>query len=62
MRKASSLTLSILRSLYPQADLDMTGKGFTVTCTEVEASKLVEDSTVMVTRVIEMLQVDMSWM
>jgi hypothetical protein len=60
MRKASSLTLRILKSLYPRADLDAVGEGFAVTCTEEEADKLVKDSTAMVTRVIEMLPVDMS--
>jgi hypothetical protein len=60
MRKASSLTLRILKSLYPRADLGAVGEGFAVTCTKEEANKLVKDSTTMVTRVIEMLPVDMS--
>jgi adenine/guanine phosphoribosyltransferase-like PRPP-binding protein len=59
MRKASKLTLRILKSLYPRADLDTVGEGFMVTCTEEEPNKLVEDSTVTMTRVIEMLPVDM---
>jgi hypothetical protein len=42
------LTLGILKSLYPQTDLDATDEGFTATCTEDEANKLVEDSAVMV--------------
>jgi hypothetical protein len=49
MRKTSSLTLGILKSLYPQADLDAAGKGFTTTCSKDEANKLVEDSTVTAT-------------
>jgi hypothetical protein len=60
MRKASSLTLRIVKSLYPQADLDAIGEGFTVTCTKEKANKLVEDSIMMATQVIEMLLVDMS--
>jgi hypothetical protein len=60
MRKVSSLTLGILKPLYPWADLDKVGEGFTTICTEEEANKLVEDSTEMVTRVIKMLPVDMS--
>jgi hypothetical protein len=60
MRKAPSLTLWILKSLYPRVDLDTTNEGFVVTCTEEEANKLVEDSVVMETQVIEMLPVDMS--
>jgi hypothetical protein len=47
-------------SLYPRANLDMVGKGFTVTCNDEEALKLVEDSTVMAGHVIDMLGVDMS--
>jgi hypothetical protein len=60
MREASSLTLRILKSLYPWVDLDAAGEGFTVTCTEEEADKLVEDSAETVTRVIKILPVDMS--
>jgi hypothetical protein len=39
-----SLTLGILKSLYPRADLDVTGEGFTVTYNDEETLKLVEDS------------------
>jgi hypothetical protein len=55
-----SLTLKILKSLYPQADLDVPGEGFTVTCSDEEALKLVEDSVVAVGQVVDMLGVDMS--
>jgi hypothetical protein len=41
MRKASSQILGILKSLYPEADLDMAGEGFTASCTEEAANKLV---------------------
>jgi hypothetical protein len=41
MRKASSLTLGILKSLYLKADLDATGEGFVATCLEEEAADLV---------------------
>jgi hypothetical protein len=47
MRQLASLTLGILMSLYHRADLDTAGEGFTVTCSDKEALKLVEDSVVM---------------
>jgi hypothetical protein len=60
MRQSVSLTLGILRSLYPQANLDTMGEGFAVTCSDEEALKLVEDFAVMVGQVVGMLGVDMS--
>jgi hypothetical protein len=42
MRQFVSLTLGILKSLYPQADLDTAIEGFMVTCSNKEALKLVE--------------------
>jgi hypothetical protein len=60
MQQLTSLTLGILKSLYPQADLDVVGEGFVVTCTDDEALKLVEDSTVIAGQVVDMLGVDMS--
>jgi hypothetical protein len=60
MRKVVSLSLGFLKSLYPRADMDVVGEGFAATYTEDEANQLVEDSTVMVSRVMEMLPVDMS--
>jgi hypothetical protein len=60
MRKASSLTLGILKSLYPRADLDMVGEGFTATYSEDEANKLVEDSAVAASQVMEMIPIDMT--
>jgi hypothetical protein len=47
-RQSASLTLRILKSLYPRANLYVAGEGFATTCTDEEASKVVEDSTVMV--------------
>jgi hypothetical protein len=44
MRQSSSLTLGILKSLYPQANLDAVSEGFAATCSDEEALKLVEDS------------------
>jgi hypothetical protein len=41
MRQSVSLTLGILKSLYPRADLDMAGEGFAVTCGDEDAEKLV---------------------
>jgi hypothetical protein len=60
MQQSTSLTLGILKSLYPRADLDAAGEGFTMTCTDEEALKLVKDSAVIAGQVIDMLGVDMS--
>jgi hypothetical protein len=60
MKQLASLTLSILKSLYPQADLDAAGEGFTATYSDEEALKLVEDSAVTVGDIVDMLGVDMS--
>jgi hypothetical protein len=60
MRQLTSLTLGILKSLYPQTNLDMASMGFTATCNDEDALKLIEDSAVMVGHVVDMLGVDMS--
>jgi hypothetical protein len=60
MKKATSLTLRILKSLYPQANMDAMGKDFAATCTDDEANKLMEDSTMMACQIMEMFLVDMS--
>jgi hypothetical protein len=60
MRQSVSLTLGILRYLYPQADLDVAGEGFAATCSNEEALKLIEDSAVMVGQIIDMLGVCIS--
>jgi hypothetical protein len=60
MRYSVILTLRILKSLYPRADLDVAGESFVVTCSDEEALKLTEDSAVTVGQVIDMLGVDMS--
>jgi hypothetical protein len=60
MRQSTSLTLRILKSQYPRANMDLAGEGFAVTCNDEEALKLVEDSAMMVGLVIDMLGVDMS--
>jgi hypothetical protein len=57
MWQATSLTLGILNSLYPLADLDAAGEGFMVTCTDEEALMLVEDSVVAARQVVDMLGV-----
>jgi hypothetical protein len=44
----------------PWAALDAVGEGFVMTCIEEEARKMVEDSIVTATQVIEMLPVHMS--
>jgi hypothetical protein len=58
MRKAASLTLEILKSLYLKADLSAPSEGFVATCLEEEAIDLVQSF--LATRVIEMISVDMS--
>jgi hypothetical protein len=60
MWQSVSLTLGILKSLYPGPDLDAAGEGFMATCTDEEALNLVEDSIVIAEQVIDMLGVDMS--
>jgi hypothetical protein len=60
MKQLASLTLGILKSLYPRADLDAVGKGFATTCSYEEALKLVDDSAVTVGHIVDMLGVDMS--
>jgi hypothetical protein len=58
MRQSTSLTLVILKSLYPQAKLYTTGEGFMATYTEDEANKLIEDSVVTMSQIVEMLVVN----
>jgi hypothetical protein len=60
MRQSASLTLDILKSLYPRADLDVVGEGFAMTCSNEEALKLIEDSAVTAGHDVDMLGVDMS--
>ena len=60
MKQSASLTLGILTSLYTRANLDTTGEGFAVTCSDEEALKLIEDSAVMAGHIIDMLPIDMS--
>jgi hypothetical protein len=60
MKQLVSLTLVILKSLYPWANLDVAGEGFTATCSDNEALKMVEDSVVMAECIVDMLPGDMS--
>jgi hypothetical protein len=60
MKQLTSLTLVILKSLYPRADLDAADEGFAATCSDEEALKLIEDSVVTVGHIVDMLIVDMS--
>jgi hypothetical protein len=60
MKQVVSLTLRILKSLYPRADLDTAGEGFEMTCTGEESLKLVEDSDSMADRIVDMVRKDMS--
>jgi hypothetical protein len=55
MRQSASSTLKILKSLYPQADLDVLGEVFMATCTKDEANKLVEASAVMTSQIVEVI-------
>jgi hypothetical protein len=57
---SAGLTLGILKSLYPRADLDVAGEGFTATCSNEEALKVVEDSARTADQVVDMLGVNMS--
>jgi hypothetical protein len=41
MRKATRLTLGILKSLYPNVDLYVAGVGFAATCSDEEVGDLV---------------------
>jgi hypothetical protein len=41
-------------SLYPRADLNMAGEGFTATCSDDEALKLIKDFAVIAERIIDM--------
>jgi hypothetical protein len=45
---------------HRRANLDTMGEGFTATCIEDEANKLMEDSTVTTDQIMEMLPIDMS--
>jgi hypothetical protein len=56
MKQAVSLTLRILKSLYPRADLDAVGDDFAMTCTGEEALKLVDSAD----RIVDMAPIDMS--
>jgi hypothetical protein len=60
MKQSISLTLGILMSLYPRADLDTAGERFAATYSDEEALKLIEDTVVTVEHIIDMLGVDMS--
>jgi hypothetical protein len=60
MKHATSLTLGILKSLYPRADLDAAADGFAVTCTGEEGLKLVEDSALKANRIVDIVLIDMS--
>jgi hypothetical protein len=60
MRQSASLTLGILKSLYPRANLDAVGGGFAATCRDEEALKLVEDSIVMAGQIVDMIGINMS--
>jgi hypothetical protein len=60
IKQSASLTLGILKSLYPQVDLDTVGEGFAATCSDKKALKLVEDSAVTAGHIMDILGVDMS--
>jgi hypothetical protein len=60
MRQSASLTLRILKFVYPRADLDVAGEGFVVTHSDEEALKLIEDSAITTRHIIGMLRIDMS--
>jgi hypothetical protein len=43
-----------------EVNFDAAGDGFTVTCSDEEALKLIEDSAVMVGHIVDLFPVDMS--
>jgi hypothetical protein len=55
-----SLTLGILKSLYPRADLDVADDGFVATYTNEEGLKCVQDSALTAGRIVDMVPVHMS--
>ena len=57
MLRASSLTLGMLKSLYPRAKLDVAGEGFAKDCEPAQASQLVKDSVAAATEIIEMIKI-----
>jgi hypothetical protein len=60
MKQSTRLTLGILKTLYPEADFDAAGEGFAMACTNEDARKLMEYSTLTAGRILEMLPLDMS--
>jgi hypothetical protein len=60
MWQLASLTLGILKSLYPRANFDMAGEVFVSTYSDEEALKLIEDSAMIASQVVDLLGVDMS--
>jgi hypothetical protein len=60
MKQSVSLTLGILKSLYPRANFNVVGEGFIGTCINEEALKLIEDSVVTVGHIVDMLSADLS--
>jgi hypothetical protein len=60
MKQSVCLTLGILKSLYPRADLDRVGEGFAVKCSDEEALKLNKVSAMKAGHIVDMLPVDMS--
>jgi hypothetical protein len=60
MKQAVSLTVGILKSLYPRADLDVADDGFVATYTNEEGLKRVQDSALMAGRIVDMVPVHMS--
>jgi hypothetical protein len=60
MTQLASLTLGILKLLYPWDNLDVAGEGFASTYNEDEANKLMEDSAVTASQIVAMLPVNMS--
>jgi hypothetical protein len=47
-------------SLYSRVDLDAAGEGFAASCTDEEASKIIEDSAMTAEHIVKMLPVDLS--
>jgi hypothetical protein len=54
---ASSLTLGVLKSLYPHANLDVVGEGFTKDCDQAQAAQLIKDSLQAAAQIIDMINI-----
>jgi hypothetical protein len=57
MLMASSLTLGVLKSLYPHANLDVAGEGFAKDCDQAQAAQLIGDSLQAAAQIFDMIKI-----